>query len=253
MLIVAVTWAGLLFGRSLTSRFFLGAYLAVCLLGARGAHGLSTALRQRLPARMSQWVVPALAAAVVGYVGAWTYARATTLAFVMDVSYETEPGHQATLDWIADRVDAGPTFLINGWDQASAEALDFYLATRLWPKWTQRTVTDVTLKDPREHPETIDQFRQAATSTSPSQLVHLGNTPVASACAWWAYRAAVSSCWDGVWEETASFWVRLWDRQAQRQALSRPFAFRQASAKEGLRAQFSYPFLVEVSRGVCSE
>jgi len=248
---VIVVWVSLLLKRLLTLDFFFDAYPAMCLIAAKGLHDVVTAVRKRYMGLAPKRLLAILAVAVIGYVGVWAYARAATLPFLMDISFETGPGHAAAHDWITDRVGAGPTFLINGWDQLSAEAVDFHTATKLWPGWHHRTVSDVTLRDPEEKPESVERFREAVVSAPRSQLIHLENAPVASAGAWWAYRAAIASCWDGGWEETTALWVHVWDSRAESQVLSRPLKFRRASDQDELRARFRYPLLIEVSRARC--
>jgi hypothetical protein len=253
ILIVAVSWVGLLMKRSLSVRFILGAFPAMCLIAAKGAQDLLEFVRHTLPVKISRRAVPILALLLAAIAGGWACARAISFPFLMDVAYETASGHRAVIEWIADHVDGSPTFLINGWDQVSAEAVDFHLATRLWPHWRHRMVTDVTLADPDETPESLEEFQQAVLSALPNHLVHLGNTPVASAGAWWAYRATIVDCWDGQWQSTTSVWIHIWDREAVRQVLSRPLAFARAGPRENLREQLWYPLQVDVSHAVCAD
>jgi hypothetical protein len=170
----------------------------------------------------------------------------------MDVAYETEPGHAMALDWIADRAGGNNTFLINWWDQLSAEALDFHLAARHWPRWSQRTVVGVLLADPGEAPVGVEQFRDTVIATAPSHLVHLANAPVENAGAWWAYQAAISTCWDGEWTEATSVWVHQWDTRAHDRALAEPIPLLRARARDELRAELWYPLLIDLSHAECS-
>jgi hypothetical protein len=249
--IVAVTWVGLMLKRSLKLRFFLEAFPALCLLGARGAADLVDIARQGHVAKAAKVAAGILVGVLAVSVIIWTAARVASLDFAMDVFYETDAGHAEALDWMAGRIGDDPTYLVNSFDQMSAESLDFHAATTSWPDWRGRTVTDVSLRDPQEAPEEVARFRQAVLADAPSQVMHLANTPVDSAGAWWAYQAAINACWDGTWEEATAVWVHLWDNRAAEMVLSDPLRFWRHGAQEELRSAYWYPLLVEISRAWC--
>ena len=178
--------------------------------------------------------------------------RIAAFPFLMEVAYETDPRSNDLYAWIADRITYDhPTFLVNGWDQISTFALDFYMGSTHWPDWETPQAINVFLEDPEENPEATSWLQEMLKSTSNGYIVHLGNTPVPDAGAWWAYKVVFSSCWDGDWQAVKTFEVDLWDGRLEDDIPARPFHYARREKRRAARRDYRYLLPIEVKIATC--
>jgi len=249
--LLIATWAGLMLKRQLNLRFFLTALPAASLLAAHSMLKYAAILFHQLRARRHTWLVAVLTAALAIYLAFYLQARVGSFPFLVEVAYEADPKADSARSWIRDGISLSPGFLINGWDQFSTSALNFYLASACWPAWEKPTVTDVLLKDPAEAPEAVEQFRQAVMSVSEGYLIHLGNTPVPAAGAWWAYQAALRPCWAGQWQAAKTFPIHLWDSRLKERILDYPLHYSLESQRLAARERYLYSLQMETKLAFC--
>ena len=172
------------------------------------------------------------------------------LAFplLMRFSYETGLVLVEVVDWISAQIPCGGEriFFVNGWDQFSAPALEWALWRSHWgEEGSALEVVRVALQDPEECPACVEAFGRAVLQEPSACIVHLENTPVPAAGAWWAYMATLAPCWDGEWEATATFWVPLWPKDLGDEILTHPERFANRAAQEAAR-QSRYLLPLEV-------
>jgi hypothetical protein len=190
----------------------------------------------------------ALLVSVLPYLGA----RMIAFPFLMEVAYEADPQINDLYAWVANRTTYDhPIFLVNGWDQISTFALDFYMGATHWPHWESTQAINVFLEDPQKNPEATSWLQELLKSTSRGYIVHLGNTPVPNAGAWWAYEAVFSSCWDKTWQAARTFEIHLWDGRLQDDIPARPFHYARAENRQAARRDYRYLLPVEVKVAPC--
>lgn len=243
--LLLITWIGLLVKRQIAVRLIIPGAMAAFLLSAPVVPALADALRgHRTFLRLALAVTLVSVLAAVGV-------RIATLPLLLDVGLEARPSFDEARDWIARHVGSGPVFLVNGWDVFSAPALEWALAARAWPDWTGHPVVNIDLADPEDHPEEVEAFAEMVLGGPEATIVHLENTPVPAAGAWWAYAQAISPCWDGSWEATATFVLGRWDSQLLEDILSHPIRFATEEAQAAARQKYWYPLPVEMHIATC--
>ena len=246
--IVVVTWLALLIKRQLNTRFFASAVYAAFLLTGNSLVVWERAFKS---ARVSV-VRRILSFAVLIQVLIFLVARVRSFPFLMEVAYETDAATASVYTWVNETVaNDAPIFLINGWDQLSTQTLDFHTGAERWPQWSGPTVTDVLLADPQEDPLAVGRFQQAVAGSPRSYLIHLTNTPVPNAGAWWAYETALEPYWNGEWQSANSYWVLLWDGKLENEIFSRPLHYVNQENRLSARRKYGYPLLIEARIATC--
>jgi hypothetical protein len=245
-------WVALALKRQDAGRLFYIALPAIYLLGSEQVLAAWNWCRARLPDQAA-WVRRALVAAGFLYLIAAVGVRIATFPLLMEVTYETGPGFADAASWVAAHVDPSEdrVVLVNGWDQFSAPALEWAIWQSRWPAgWLQPVeVSSITLQDPDECERCVDDFRRAVSHPSGVQLVHLANTPVVAAGAWWAYEAAIAPLWTGVWASSATFDVALWDGELKEAILAHPLQYLEKTADEvGETFRYALRFEARTSR-----
>ena len=178
--------------------------------------------------------------------------RLVTFPFLMEVAYETDPSTAQVQAWITQRVTDGDLYFVNGWDQLSAPAVSWRLAKQDFPHWDKDDVIGVELQDPEQQPDAVTDFKDSVLDSPDASIIHLENTPVAHAGAWWAYRDALSDCWDGTWQDSTSLWVRIWDSRLESQVLAHPRNFLRQEDRESTRISLWYSLPIEVHIATCA-
>jgi 4-amino-4-deoxy-L-arabinose transferase-like glycosyltransferase len=249
--LILTTWIVLLLKKQLNTRFFIAALSAVFLLTGHTITKLSSSLLTRKGnGRKGAYALLALVL-VVGTIP-FLIARAWSFPFLMEVAYETDPEAHTLFAWIESETDRNaPIFLVNGWDQVSISGLNFYLGRTDWPDWQAPQATDVFLIDPEREPQHVDRFYSSLDAHARSYVVHLSNTPVPNAGAWWAYRPAVEACWDGDWQSVTSYWIHLWDIGLEAEILSHPFRYVNEAERLVARERYRYPLQIEAKVTIC--
>ena len=252
--LVATTWVVLLIEKQLNVRFFAAAVSASFLLAGNSFSRYLHILPASTDGLRTSVIRAVLVLAVTGSSIAYLIARIDAFPFLMEVALETDTAAAEMYSWITDTLtDDSPVFLINGWDQLSGIAYSFHEASTRWPRWRAARAIDVLLVDPQEHPEAVTSFQESVMELPRSYVVHLGNTPVPSAGAWWAYQAALQPCWGGDWESTRSFWIGLWDGGMKAEVISHPFRYVRPEDRLAARESYRYPLSVEAKIAVCDE
>jgi hypothetical protein len=248
--LILIAWGALVIKRQLAPRLFFAALPPAFLLTGFQAGVLADRMKLRrtgIVRLMRGVLLGGLALYFLVAVGI----RVLAFPFLMEVAYETDlPGEDARA-WIAQQATEAKIFLVNGWDQFSAQALTWFRANLYWPHWDGERVVGFDLKDPEKRPDRVDDFQRAVVDSPGATIVHLGNTPVPDAGAWWAYQASLSACWDGEWEATTAFWVRIWDGGLEREILAHPVRFLRQADRELARQSLWYSLLVEVHIATC--
>jgi 4-amino-4-deoxy-L-arabinose transferase-like glycosyltransferase len=245
-----VTWSALVLQRQLAPRLFFAASPSAFLLTGYWATNLFTKVKKRMVNRR-QSVRNILIGGFALYFLAAVTIRRLSFPFLMEVAYEADPRSAEARAWIAQRTRTEKVFLVNGWDQFSASALSWYLAGLKWPHWEIEDVVHIELQDPAESPEAVTVFQEAVQASPEAKIVHLGNTPVPQAGAWWAYRASLTACWDGEWQATAGFLIKLWDDQLAREILAHPMHFVLERDRAAARQSLWYDLFFEVHIATC--
>ncbi len=110
---------------------------------------------------------------------------------IMEVEYETHPALNNLADWLQSEIPADARFfLINPWDQFSAPALTWRLATTSQATWT---VPSSVLEPPT--PENLAQFQQQLSEANVPFVVVLEGSPW-GAPAWPEYTAVIENGYD---------------------------------------------------------
>jgi hypothetical protein len=250
--VLLVTWLAMVFKRQLNIRFFVSGVPVAFLLAGNSVSEYGPLLAQWLKARKMAVLYYLLVFVLLG--GSFLYlgARVIGFPFLMEVAYETDTSATAIVSWVEDRVPRGTSvFLVNGWDQLSTSALGFHLHSARWPDPETPDAVSVSLEDPEEYPQAVPQFERALISHSKSYVVHLGNTPVPNAGAWWAYQPVLEACWSGDWFASRSFWIGVWDGGLKEDILSHPFFYAREANRESARSDLLYPLSVEVRVALC--
>ena len=79
--------------------------------------------------------------------------------------------------------------------------------------------------------------------------MHLANTPVLAAGAWWAYEAAIAPLWSGSWTARAAFDAALWDGELKEAILVHPHRYLGTTADEvGQTFRYALRFEARTSR-----
>ncbi len=249
--IVLITWFMLLLKRQLNPRFFINAVTAAFLLTANTISKYGFRVLHRLKARRS--LVSILVIVVIIGLLPYLWARIETFPFLMRVRYETDVKIAEICDWIASFISYNhPIFLVNGWDQLSTPLLNFYFLSRQWPQglnlpnWQTHRVIGVLLKNPQTNPDAVTEFQQAVNADSVRHLIHLGNTPVPNAGAWWAYQSVIKLPWDGEWQAVSTFWVRVWDERLSTDVVARPLYYAFPQNRLSAQEKYGYPLPIEV-------
>jgi 4-amino-4-deoxy-L-arabinose transferase-like glycosyltransferase len=97
---------------------------------------------------------------------------------LMQVHYQSDPRASDLAAWIAAQVDGQRFYLVNPWDQFSAPAMEWYLAThdvRSDARFANVFVPSVFLK--KAEPENIEELRRAIRSSDARYLVALEGGP----------------------------------------------------------------------------
>jgi len=249
--LLLVTWTTLALKRQVAIRLFIPGAIAAFTLCGPLIPSLIERGRRTGRSRPHRALLRAALGLTILYLLVATAVRVVTFPFLLEVAYETTPSSGEAWTWTAQHVGPGRIFLINGWDQFSAPTLEWHLASLQWPGWEGRRVVNVDLVDPKEDPEAVAAFQQMVLTSPGSTLVHLENTPVAAAGAWWAYRQALAPCWDGVWEATAGFWLGQWDRRLTQAVLAHPLQFLPGETQASARERFWYPLWMEIHIATC--
>ena len=244
-------WVALVLKRQNANRLFYVALPAVYLLASDQALAAWRWLRACLLCRSAC----ARRMGMVGllYLFAAVVVRIATFPLLMAVTYETGPGLAEAGRWVAAQVDTSEAWvlLINGWDQFSAPALEWAVWERRWHADGREPleVLSITLRDPDECDTCVDDFQRAASQRPGVQLVHLANTPVPAAGAWWAYEVAIAPLWSGVWTSSATFDATLWDGELKEAILAHPMRFLGRTAEEvGRTFRYALSFEVHTTR-----
>jgi hypothetical protein len=249
--IIATTWGVLLIKRLLDLRFFMSALTSAFLitgLSVTKAHAALTAGRAPGLRRAYRALALVLLISILPFL----IARAISFPLLMEVAYETDGTTTELFAWIDQLTGPEtPVFFVNGWDQLSTLGLNVYLGKESWPNRRGPQATDVLLVDPEQEPDRIEAFYRALASPPESYVVHLTNSPVPHAGAWWAYRPALAACWSGNWERSRGVWVRLWDGAFRDQILRHPFRYVDPVARQAAREANGYPLLIEARAAVC--
>jgi 4-amino-4-deoxy-L-arabinose transferase-like glycosyltransferase len=243
--LLLIAWGALVLKRQLAPRLFFVALPPAFLLTS-----LQIVTQSE---KMGRWVRNVLIGSLTLYLLAATAIRALTFPFLMEVAYETDLQSEDARAWIAQHASAGKIFMINGWDQFSSQTQSWYLASLHWPHGEKDQVADVELQDPARRPEAVADFQQAVLAFPGSTIVHLGNTPVPQAGAWWAYQSSLVACWDGEWEATTTFWIKIWDGRLEGEILTHPIHFLRQKDREAARQSLWYSLLFEVHIATCNE
>ena len=82
-------------------------------------------------------------------------------------------------------------------------------------------------------------------------MVHLANSPVPNAGAWWAYAPALQACWHNGWQSTTSYWIHLWDENLEDRIMHHPFQYTDGAERLVAREKYRYPLLIEVKVAEC--
>lgn len=249
--IIATTWGVLLIKRLLDLRFFMSGLTATFLIT-----GLSvTKAHTALTTGGATWIrrtYRVLVLIILISTLPFLVARAISFPLLMEVAYETDVTTTDLFAWIEQRAEpATPVFFVNGWDQLSTLGLNVYLGKEAWPRWHGPQATDVLLVDPAREPDRVEAFYRVLASSPESYVVHLTNSPVPHAGAWWAYRPALETCWSGDWDAVTGVWVRLWDGAFRDQILRHPFRYVDPAARQAAREANGYPLLIEARAAVC--
>jgi hypothetical protein len=133
--------------------------------------------------------------------------------------------------------------LINGWNQCSGAALEWYLSTAdLGPArgTGEVIVRQFDLKDPSE--EIIGRFTELLESQDIRYIVHLQGGPVSYAGAWWAYKAAIQDRITKTGEQ--SFAIHLWDGRVRNWLLRNQLSVEEA---EEARVKRHYPVSIRAT------
>lgn len=249
--IVFAVWTALLAKRQVASRFFSAALAPAYLLGVSQIVQIwrSTWVRWAW-ASWRCWLRRGMLIAAWGYVVAALVVRILAWPLTAAVALETSEGSAQAFEWAAQQV--GPwveqVLLVNGWDNLSAPALEWTLWKMRWgtrPLIPVR-VTALDLEDPEECAECVPEFLAWVRERDRFAIVHLANTPVPSAGAWWAYAAVLSPCWDGIWKATSTFFTPVWAAGLLEEILAHPMEFA-GSRGWRLADQMHYALSVEVS------
>jgi hypothetical protein len=250
LVLILVTWGALVIKRQLAPRLFFAALPPAFLLTGLQVSALADRmkLRQTRGVRLVQRV---LLGGLALYLLVALGIRGLSFPFLMEVVYETDLPSEDARAWIAQQATEEKIFLVNGWDQFSAQALTWYRAGMHWPHWDGERVVGFDLEDPARRPDKVADFQRAVLDSSEATIVHLGNTPVPNAGAWWAYQAALRACWDGEWEATTAFWIRIWDGGLEREILAHPDRFVRQADRDLARQSFWYALLFEVQTATC--
>jgi hypothetical protein len=251
LILFVITWGALVLKRQLAPRLFFAALPPAFLLTASQAAMVCE--RIRWPAsKRAPWFRRTLFAALALYLLVAVAIRALVFPFLMEVAYETDRRSEQARAWILQQAPGEKLFLVNGWDQFSALALRWYLANQRWPHWQEGRVSGVELQDPAKSPQAVADFQAAMLASPKASIVHLGNTPVPEAGAWWAYRASLAGCWDGEWETEQAFQIGIWDKRLEEEILAHPTRFMRKKDQEATRQSFWYLLRFEVHIATCS-
>ena len=212
LLLIVVTLGSLMLKRQANPRFAILAGIAAFILTGYQAAHLVRSLRTS--PRWRQGAVAGLVALTLLITVQSLYRRFVTIPFALQVNYETDPETNALYAWVAEHVPAGERriALINGWDQCSGSALQWYLSTseRTLPASSEEViVAQFDLEDPSD--EAVTRFVQLLEQRGIRYILHLEGGPVSHAGAWWAYKAAVQDRASEVAQQT--FTIRLWDER----------------------------------------
>ena len=237
--LVLVVWGALALKRQDVSRFFYSALPPAYLLAAERSAAVWRWLRRRVAARSdraARWLGRGAAALGLAYLLAALAVRVRTFPLLMAVTYETGPELTQAARWVADQTqpDESAVLLVNGWDQFSAQMLEWAIGAARWPAAnpTPVQVLEETLRDPAECQACAGQFAEVALQQPGMRLVHFENAPVPAAGAWWAYAGALAPVWDGQWQTSADFELRLWDGLLQERILARTALGRTGTVEE---------------------
>jgi hypothetical protein len=249
--ILATTWMVLLFKRQLNLRFFVGGLSSAFLITGQSVtsfHSWLSAHREKWLSLSYRVLVLVVSAGTVPFL----LARIASFPLLIEVAYETDPATTSLFAWVVGNVDdETPIFFVNGWDPISTSGLNFYLGMMTWPRWRFPQATDVLLVDPGKQPQLVEQFHAALSSAPKSYVVHLSNTPVPNAGAWWAYQPALQSCWPGDWQAATSFWASSWDGNLESEIMRRPFRYAYGASRLAARGNYRYPLLIETKIAEC--
>jgi hypothetical protein len=236
LFLVLTTWVLLVLKRQTGARLFYVALPPAFLLASRQAVLIwRTVVSHSRPSRL-------LAIGTVSVWGAYLVAilgiRVLTLPLLLASSSETDPALAEVTAWIAARTSSSAEriFLVNGWDQFSAPALEWGLwETRWLDEGHSLEVLHVGLEDPEECPTCVEAFRTEVMEEPGAHIVYLENAPVPAAGAWWAYSAALAPCWEGEWDASAAFSIPLWPRELIEEIMTHPERFVARAQREAAR------------------
>lgn len=234
LLLVLSTWAILVLKRQTGTRFFYTALPPAFLLASH-----QVAVTWRFLSQVPRRALKIGGVSMLGiYLMTILVIRVLALPLLMESSYETDLVLVEVAEWIAARTSSNKEriFLINDWDQFSASALEWSLWRSHWGE-EEKTVEiiQVALQDPEECPACVEAFGREVLKEPQAHIVHLENTPVPAAGAWWAYRATLAPCWDGEWETTTTFWVPLWPKELSHEIMAHPEGFVNRAEWEAIR------------------
>jgi len=249
--LLITTWIVLLLKRQLNLRFFISGLFSAfiitgCIMTNLHSH-ISFSKKHYLKKLYTVFVVTIIVSSAL-----FLFVRISSFPLLMEIAYETDSETVSLFAWVANKVDKEtPIFFVNGWDQMSTSGFNFYAGMEAWPHWRSPQAIDVLLVDPDKQPQLVEQFHTALASTPKSYVIHLSNTPVPNAGAWWAYQSALHLCWQGEWQSETSFWIRSWDGSLENEIMRYPFQYMYQSERLALRESYWYPLLVEIRIAEC--
>jgi hypothetical protein len=218
LLHIPVTLVSLMLKGQTNPRFAISVAMAIFILAGYQAQRLIQSWQASSKRR--QAAIALLLALTLATAAQPLYHRFATLPFALEVNYETVPEINDIYEWTAQQVPAGERniVLVNGWDQCSGSALQWYLSTGAQAPIhdSDRVVVEqFDLQDPSD--DNLARFAQLLNQKDIRYVLHLEGGPVSLAGAWWAYKAHVQDRLTKVAQQT--FTIRLWDGQVIDQVL----------------------------------
>lgn len=243
LLMILVTIASLMVKRQVNPRFAILAAPALFIL--TGSQAGRAAQRLHAAPRWQRIAIAGLILLTLLSAAHPLHRRFATLPLALEVNYETDPEMTAIYAWVFEQVSPPDRriVLINGWNQCSGAALEWYLSTAdLGPArgTGEVIVRQFDLKDPSE--EIIGRFTELLESQDIRYIVHLQGGPVSYAGAWWAYKAAIQDRITKTGEQ--SFAIHLWDGRVRNWLLRNQLSVEEA---EEARVKRHYPVSIRAT------